>query len=71
MRATIDIPADLHSLVHDVALRQRKTSSQVIVELVRLGLESSDADAPAGSRLPTIRVGRPVTAEDVWSLEDV
>ena len=73
MRATIDLPADLHSLVRDAANRQRKTPSQVIVELVRLGLESSDVDvdAPTSSRLPTVRVGRPVTAEDVWSLEDV
>lgn len=73
MREMIDLPANLHSLLRDVARRQHKTPSQVIVELVRLGLEPSDADVdvPTSSRLPTIRVGRPITAEDVWSLEDV
>ena len=65
---TIDLPADLHSLVSDTADRQHKTPSQVIVELVQLGLEPVDADVSASSRLPMIRVSRPITAEDVCSV---
>ena len=77
MRTTIDLPADLHAVAREMAHQQHKTLSQVIAGLVRLGLGPISADASAaaksgsaGSGLPTIWIGRPVTAEDVWALED-
>lgn len=73
MRTTIDLPADLHAVAREIAHQQRKSLSQVVAELVRLGLGPSatatSADLAAAG-LPTIRVGRPITAEDVRSLED-
>ncbi|WP_419921782.1 antitoxin [Candidatus Poriferisodalis sp.] len=72
MRTTIDLPADLHAVAREMAHQQHKSLGQVVAELVRLGLSPAGmetADVPA-SGLPTIRVGRPITAEDVRSLED-
>lgn len=72
MRTTIDLPEDLHAVAREMAHQQRKSLSQVVCELIRLALgpvgESTDP-APAGG-LPTIQIGRVVTAEDVRSLED-
>lgn len=72
MRTTVDLPDDLHTLAREVAHQQRKTLSQVISELVRLGLKPGDPEPVAATRpgLPAINVGRPITAEDVRSLED-
>ena len=72
MRTTIDLPPDLHAVAREMAHRNHKTLSQVIAELVRLGLGPVPANAAptARSGLPTIGIGKPVTAEDVWALED-
>jgi hypothetical protein len=74
MRTTIDLPAELHALARELAHQQHKTLSQVIAECVRRGLDiapdSTVRIETAGSALPTVTLGRPVTAEDVRSLED-
>lgn len=72
MRTTVDLPEDLHNLAREVAHQQRKTMSQVIAELVRLGLKPGNREPEAATNLglPTISVGRAITAEDVRSLED-
>lgn len=71
MRTTIDLPADVHALAREMAHQQRKSLSQVVTELIRLALSPADAPpAPPASGLPSVRVGRVVTAEDVRSLED-
>ncbi len=70
MRTTIDLPADLHAVAREMAHQQRKSLSQVVAELVRLGLGPVGSVTVPVSGLPTIRVGRPITAEDVRSMED-
>ena len=70
MRTTIDLPADLHAVAREMAHQQRKSLSQVVAELVRLGLGPVGSVTVPVSGLPTIRVGRPITAEDVRSVED-
>ncbi|MDE0136703.1 MAG: hypothetical protein OXH86_08005 [Acidimicrobiaceae bacterium] len=72
MRTTIDLPEDLHAVAREIAHQQHKSLSQVVCELIRLALDPVDAStipAPGGD-LPTIQIGRVVTAEDVRSLED-
>lgn len=63
-----------------MAVRTRKSLNQTVIELIRRGLQDSpgaaEAAAPGGFRidqlagLPVIRSPRPLTAEDVRSLED-
>lgn len=78
MRTTIDIPEQEHRLFRSLAHAQNTSLSKLIVELARRGLEMPcRVDEPAGSYqtsevtgLPTFRSGRPITIEDVKSLED-
>lgn len=72
MRTTIDLPADVHAITREMAHQQRKSLSQVVTELVRLALGPVDVPSPPATvvGLPTVRIGRPVTADDVRSLED-
>ncbi len=72
MRTTIDLPEDLHSLARELAYQQKKTLSQVITELIR-----SATRTEAGPRIETspsgrlvVHLGRPITEEEVKSLED-
>jgi hypothetical protein len=72
MRTTIDLPDDLHDLARQLAHENNQSMSEVVVALVRAGLRSSTPSTPTTSRrgLPLVRVGRPITAEDVRSLDD-
>lgn len=71
MRTTVDLPDDLHELARELAHQQSKTFSDVVVELIRLGLRPAPApDRPSTRGLPRISVGRRITAEDVRTLED-
>lgn len=74
MRTTIDLPPDLHALARELAHQQSKTMSQVITECVQKALGIAAESAPridtTSSGWPIVRLGRPVTAEDVRSLED-
>jgi hypothetical protein len=45
--------------------------SEVIAELIRLGLRHEASAVDSGSRgLPVVTIGRPITAQDVRSLDD-
>jgi predicted transcriptional regulator len=71
MRTTVDLPDDLHAVARQLAHDGNRSMSEVIAELVRLGLRRGEASLPASPRgLPLLSVGRPVTAEDVRSLDD-
>ena len=72
MRTTIDLSPELHALTREIAHQQRKTMSQVINELLRLGLKPVTAKDRAGATaaFPAVSVGRPITAEDIRTLED-
>lgn len=71
MRTTIELPDDLHALARQLAHDGNRSMSEVIAELVRLGLRR-DLAAPRSSRrgMPQVSVGRPITAEDVRNLDD-
>lgn len=74
MRTTIDLPPDLHALARELAHQQNKTMSQIITECVKSALGIAPDPAPridtTGPGFPTVTLGRPITAEDVRSLED-
>lgn len=69
MRTTIDLPPDLHDLARQLAHDQKRSLSEVVVELIRLGVRRSvPSPEPEPRGMPTVSVGRPVTSEDVRSL---
>jgi hypothetical protein len=72
MRTTIDLPDDLHDLARQLAHENNQSMSEVVVALARAGLRSSTPSKVTTSKrgLPVVRVGRPITAEDVRSLDD-
>lgn len=79
MRTTIDLPDDLHRIATSLARHDKRSLSEVVAELIRLGLEASDGRvAEPGSfyrideetGLPVVRSPRPITAEDVKALDD-
>ena len=72
MRTTIDLPEDLHDLARQLAHEGNRSMSDVIAELIRMGLRREpQKPQQAGPRgMPLLSVGRPVTAEDVRSLDD-
>lgn len=78
MRTTIDLPADLHSVLVSLATASRRSLSQTAVELLHRGLEAPTRGAPAApsgcvsatTGLPQVRLARPVSAADVRALED-
>jgi predicted transcriptional regulator len=72
VRTTIDLPDDLHELARHLAHQTNRSMSEVVAELIRAGLRRSSVPAPAASPrgMPLVSLGRPVTAEDVRSLDD-
>jgi hypothetical protein len=78
MRTTVDLPPDLHSVVHSLASSERCSLNKMVVELIRRGLEAQapsavGAAAPSVSLatgLPLVHFPRPVSIEDVRALED-
>jgi hypothetical protein len=73
VRTTVDLPDDLHQMVTAVARYEGKSMSRAIADLLRRQLAP-----PAGPPISTddrtgfrvVRLGRPITSEDVRSLED-
>jgi hypothetical protein len=71
VRTTIDLPADLHDLARQLAHDGRRSMSDVIADLIRLGLGHHDPAPTVSNRgMPMVSVGRSITAEDVRSLDD-
>jgi hypothetical protein len=73
MRTTIDLPADLHQLTTALARSNNQTLSQTITRILRqalLSTEEPDVSTDAGTGLPVVRLGRPITDEDVAAFED-
>ncbi|MEZ5312020.1 MAG: hypothetical protein R2735_15805 [Microthrixaceae bacterium] len=71
MRTTIDLPKDLHDLARQLAHDTGRSLSQVVSELIRSGLGQRSVETTRSVRgLPVVSVGRPVTIEDVRSLDD-
>jgi len=72
VRTTIDLPEDLHRVMAALARDRGQTLSQTVTDLLELALGESgiDVSVSPASGLPVVRLGRPVTSEDVRSLED-
>jgi hypothetical protein len=71
MRTTIDLPDELHELARQLAHDANRSMSEVIAELIRTGLRRDRSEPLSSHRgVPLVTVGRPVTAEDVRSLDD-
>ena len=71
MRTTIDLPDDIHELARHLAYDSGRSMSEVVTDLIRGGLERRSDPPRHGRRgLPSVSVGRPVTSEDVRSLDD-
>lgn len=70
VRTTIDLPADLHELARQLAHQSNRSISEVVTELIRLGLRRAEPAPTSARGLPQVTVGRPITAEDVNSLDD-
>ncbi|MDQ4119381.1 MAG: antitoxin [Actinomycetota bacterium] len=73
MRTTIDLPDDLHRIATAIARDTSRSLSETVAELVRRGLGSPGEPEIARDSLtglPTLRLGRPITTEDVRALED-
>lgn len=71
MRTTIDLPDDLHEFARQLAHERNRSMGEVIAELIRFGLRRGEPELTSTPRgLPLVSIGRPVTAEDVHSLDD-
>jgi len=71
VRTTIDLPDDLHERVRHLAHLHRRSMSEVVANLVRVGLRQPDAEPPVGPRgMPRRSVGRPITADDLRFSDD-
>ena len=73
MRTIVDLPEDLHRMVTAIARDEHKSMSRAITDLLRRQL-TPPAGPPIGTDARTgfrvVRLGRPITSEDVRSLED-
>jgi len=73
VRTTIDLPSDLHAAARSIARDRGTTLSEAVADLIRRGLGQSGTvtyGRSAHTGLPTARLGRTVTHDDVRSLED-
>lgn len=73
MRTTVDLPEDLHRQVRAIARDTHRTFSDTVADLMRRGLRSDTAAAPALSPrtgLPVVTLGTVVTTDDVRAMDD-
>jgi hypothetical protein len=73
VRTTIDLPPDLHQLTTSLARSNRQTLSETIATILRRALLSDgepDVSLDAGTGLPVVHLGRPITDDDVAAIED-
>jgi hypothetical protein len=73
MRTTIDLPEDLHRQALSIARDTSRTLSETVVDLMRRGLghgQLQDVSRSPVTGLPVIRLGTPITTDDVRALED-
>ena len=74
MRTTIDLPDDLHQAAMLIARDRRQTLSRTVASLLRTALAGekhcTTIEIDPDSGLPTLRVGRRITAEDVAAVDE-
>jgi hypothetical protein len=73
MRTTIDLPDDLHRQAVSIARDSSRTLSETVADLLRRALGHGQPQAvfrSPSTGLPVIRLGTPITTDDVRALED-
>ena len=72
VRTTVDLPDDLDRIARSIARDTKQSFSETIAMLIRRGLgdRAVHVDRNPRNGLPVVHLGRPVTSEDVRSLED-
>ena len=77
MRTTINIDAKLHAIVRSIAANNQQSLSDTIEALVKRGLYAETSAEKKGiverdpdTGLPLIRSNRPITSDDIRSLDD-
>lgn len=73
MRTTIDLPDDLHEIATRIARDQGSTLSSAVAQLMRRAMQpsgSANVEVSDVTGLRVLRLGRPITTDDVRSLED-
>jgi hypothetical protein len=73
VRTTIDLPDDLHRQAMSIARDTSRTLSETVADLIRRGLghgQPHDISRSPTTGLPLIRLGTPITSDDVRALED-
>ncbi len=73
MRTTIDLQPDLHRMAQAIARDQRQTLSETINDLLARVLIPHTAPTfskSSATGLPTVRLGRVITPDDVRQLDD-
>jgi hypothetical protein len=73
VRTTIDLPDDLHRQAISIARDTSRSLSETVADLIRRGLghgQASEIAPSPATGLPVIRLGTPITSDDVRALED-
>jgi len=76
MRTTVDLPDHLHRRAAALARDRAQSLSRTLAELVAVALEGGHpgqhpvVETDRRSGFPIVRVGRPITTDDVRSLDD-
>ncbi len=73
MRITIDLPDDLYRIARSIARDTSRSLSATVADLIRRGLAGPGPQTITHSErigLPVVRLGRPITSDDVRALED-
>jgi predicted transcriptional regulator len=74
MRTTIDLPDDLHRAATLIARDRHQTLSRTVASLLRSALaggqQHTSIEVDPDSGLPTVRVGRRITAQDVAAADE-
>lgn len=73
MRTTVDLPVDIHQMTLALARDRGETLSQTITGLIRLALNpgsSASVTTDPKTGLPSVRLGKTITTEDVRRLDD-
>jgi hypothetical protein len=68
----VDLPDDLDRIARAIARDTKQTFSDTIAMLIRRGLggPATQIDRNPRNGLPVVHLGRPVTSDDVRSLDD-
>jgi hypothetical protein len=72
VRTTIDLPDDIHAIASSLAHDRGCTLSAAVVDLLRRALGPSNRVELVDMRtgFPLLASGRPITSDDVRSLDD-